>query len=110
MTAVSIIGLLGGFLTLVALLTTGYVILRSTLSRTTSELWKQEADALRTRLVTVEMLEADCKMRLTAVESANRVLSDQVSGTSAVALLAARIEKNQADLVALLGARRQSDA
>lgn len=103
------LGIVGGVLALVALLTGAFVILKSTILRTTNDLWKQEAEALGARLKTVEDEEAKCRTRLAALESANKVLSDQVSGTSAILALGQKIEQNHKDIIGMLGGQRQRD-
>lgn len=109
MTVSTLIGLVGGLIVIATALAVAYAVLKSTLARTTSELWRQEADALRTRLETVEAQDAACKERLAAVETANKVLADQVSGASAVALMAKQMERYYADIMGMLGTKRHGD-
>ena len=110
MSPAGVIAVLGGVAGLMTILTTAYVVMKSTLARTTVELWKQEADALRVRLETVELSDKGCKERLAAVEAANKVLSDHVTGATALASLAAHVEKEFADVKALLGGKRHTEA
>lgn len=109
MTFSQVLGLVIGVMTVVGLLGAAYVVLKSKLATTTSELWKDEADALRARLETVEKAEQLCNARLTVVEATNRVLSDQVSGTTAVRMLSDQLTRQHADIIRLLGGGRQSD-
>lgn len=109
MTLSQVLGLVITVITVVGLLGAAWVVLRSKLATTTSELWKEEADALRARLETVEEAEQLCNQRLTIVEATNRVLSDQVSGTTAIRMLSDQLTRQHADVVRLLGGGRKSD-
>ena len=77
----------GAALGLVGLLAAAYAVLRSAQVKTTTDLYKQQSEALAVRLSTVEQAEVECRRRMAEVEAANKVLADQVTGTTAVVAL-----------------------
>lgn len=107
MSLTSIPGLILSGIGLLSTLTIAFIVLKSTLTKTTSDLWKQEAEALGARLKTVEDSEHLCQKRLEAVEAANKVLSDQVTGATAIARLEAKMDKYHTDMVGILSGRSE---
>lgn len=82
---------------------------RVNLAKTTLDLYKSDNEALRSRIETLEAEKvtgqhdlAECKGRVATLESANRVLADQVTGASAVAKLGDTITAHHREVVDLL--------
>lgn len=82
---------------------------RVNLAKTTLDLYKADNDALRGRIETLESEKvqlqhgnAECAGKIATLESANRVLADQVTGASAVAKLTDTIGSQHREVVDLL--------
>jgi hypothetical protein len=104
-----VLAIAGTILTVTAIFAGAFVVMRSTLSTTTASLWEKNAEALEARVGVLEQDEAACKAKLEALEISNKVLSEQVTGASAIAQLSAKIDNHHADVMGLIGGKRQSD-
>lgn len=74
-------------------------VLFSQLRRNTTQIVREENQDLRDRLRTVEQLEEECKERLTKAETTIQVVSDMVTGASAVAELATLVAFNHDEML-----------
>lgn len=105
------LGTIAGIVLVVAgLLTAAGILAYAGLSRQTRDLWKERGDALEQRLNEVEAAQREClareeatKGRMESLENTNKVLSDQVSGTTAVLELGRRIEEHHRAVMEALG-------
>lgn len=78
---------LGTLVVLAAAVGVAFAVLRSNLTRTTADLWHEEAEALRTRLDTVEKSEASCKTRLADLERKYELAVELATGRAAIETL-----------------------
>lgn len=108
-TASQLITIIGSFLGLIAIIGAAFVVMRSTLSSTTNSLWEKNAAALTERVEILEQTEAECRRDLAALKEVNKILSDQVTGASAISMLGSKLDKQFSDLYSLLGGSRKSD-
>lgn len=99
-----------------AALAGGIVLIWSTVSKTTRDLWKQEAEALKSRVTTLEAQDADCRAKQAELETTVHVLQDQVTGATAIGLLtrATAVQHDEVvgylrDIKGMLDGRRQGD-
>ena len=95
----AILSVAGAVLGLAVLLGGVIAVLFSQLRRNTTAIVREENEDLRNRLRTVEMLEETCKERLASQEATTQVLSDMVTGASAVSELGALVGSNHEDVI-----------
>lgn len=117
MSVEQVVGLVAAALVALTAIVVALVTVRSTSIRTTNEIHRVNIEALKDR---VSLLEYDKQalhdenallhLRVQALESANKALADSVSGATSVALLSEQLKRQHADVMALLGVGRQSDA
>lgn len=100
----TIIGFISAVLGLAALVGAAIAVLFSQLRKNTTQIVREENEDLRKRLVTVESAEEQCKDRLAKQEATTQVLSDMVTGASAVSDLAAVVTANHAEILKRLEA------
>lgn len=102
----AIVSIIVGFFGILALVAWAWVVVRAKLVTTAAENWQQTAESLEARLnehvrlsdakirtlnekllkqeADHKLAEAECRSRITALETANAVLQDTVSGTAAI--------------------------
>lgn len=81
---------------LALLLGGGFAFLRSGYAKRTRELWQEEAEALGKRLETVEAEKAALTAKIAELETTLRVLSNQVTGKTAVDELGRQLAEQNA--------------
>lgn len=96
-----LLAFIGPITLVVSIVAVGFIYFRTTMAKTTLDLYKADNDALRSRITTLESEKADLQKevaqttgRISSLETANKVLADQVTGASAVRELSGQMEKN----------------
>lgn len=98
-TILLVFSVVGTMLGLIGLLGGGYAWFTYSKGKALKELWEEEAKAEKARGDRLEKSNGELTQRVAGVEAANQVLSDQVSGRSAVDALRVDLEGWRQDLV-----------
>jgi hypothetical protein len=98
-TVLLIFSVVGTLLGLLGLLGGGYAWFTYSKGKALKDLWEEEAKAEKARGDRLEKSNDELTQRVVAVEAANKVLSDQVSGRSAVEALRADLDVWRHELV-----------
>lgn len=83
-----VIGVIGGVLGLIGLITAGLVVVRSTIAKSTIQLLEDNQDALKSRLSIVEAENTMLRDRVAALEVTKTELFDQVKSLPAFSQMA----------------------
>lgn len=98
----SSLALVGGVVTVIVIGAGIYAALKVNLRRATVDIWREQAEALASRLTTVEANEKECAAKLTAMAAANALLLDRISGVEAIHALAANSKQQHSEVMAAL--------
>lgn len=104
LSAFALVSLVSAVIGLAILLGGAVAVLFSQLKKNTNQIIRDENDDLTRRLKTVETKEEECKERLSKQEATTKVLTDMVTGTTAVADLSTVVAGYHAELVNRLDA------